>query len=251
MPGSASGSLDGIALKPLTVDFHEPALLARLNDENRGADAKLYRGGQLNPQALNRYAYVQNNPVKYTDPSGHTWYMSQDAAVIAAGILRDSASKLRSEQLTPNIIDKVIVGVVGEVTVKWLEQIAGKAVGGTLLRGTAAFVGNVGALATFAATMYDEGLGFTADHLDEIARLIEKANIGGYGVALKYENGALWSVNRSDGSQYTLKLPPLAGTGLPDDLKPGIVRVYGEFKFGQVFASDCGALERQGVARCR
>jgi RHS repeat-associated protein len=25
-----------------------------------------------NPQALNRYSYVLNNPVKYTDPSGHT-----------------------------------------------------------------------------------------------------------------------------------------------------------------------------------
>ncbi|MGB9873270.1 MAG: RHS repeat-associated core domain-containing protein, partial [Anaerolineae bacterium] len=26
-----------------------------------------------NPQALNRYAYVRNNPLKYTDPSGHCW----------------------------------------------------------------------------------------------------------------------------------------------------------------------------------
>jgi len=26
-----------------------------------------------NPQSLNRYAYVLNNPLKYTDPSGHCW----------------------------------------------------------------------------------------------------------------------------------------------------------------------------------
>jgi len=26
-----------------------------------------------NPQALNRYSYVRNNPVKYIDPSGHCW----------------------------------------------------------------------------------------------------------------------------------------------------------------------------------
>ena len=24
-----------------------------------------------NPQDLNRYAYVRNNPLRYTDPSGH------------------------------------------------------------------------------------------------------------------------------------------------------------------------------------
>jgi len=27
--------------------------------------------GPANPQALNRYSYVQNNPLKYTDPTGH------------------------------------------------------------------------------------------------------------------------------------------------------------------------------------
>jgi hypothetical protein len=48
-----------------------------------------------NPQALNRYAYVLNNPVKYTDPSGHIafipiilgvitvhgWYKAADATI--------------------------------------------------------------------------------------------------------------------------------------------------------------------------
>ncbi|MCP4252170.1 MAG: hypothetical protein GY775_01960, partial [Candidatus Scalindua sp.] len=27
-----------------------------------------------NPQALNRYSYVLNNPLKYTDPSGHGFF---------------------------------------------------------------------------------------------------------------------------------------------------------------------------------
>ncbi len=28
----------------------------------------------MNPQALKRYSYVLNNPLKYTDPSGHGWF---------------------------------------------------------------------------------------------------------------------------------------------------------------------------------
>jgi hypothetical protein len=41
-----------------------------------------------NPQALNRYAYVYNNPLKYTDPSGHfTWFVAVPVgALIGAGI---------------------------------------------------------------------------------------------------------------------------------------------------------------------
>lgn len=73
VPGAANGSLEGVALKPLTVNFNEPGLLARLNAENKGGAEKLYRGGPLNPQALNRYSYVVNNPVRYTDPSGHLY----------------------------------------------------------------------------------------------------------------------------------------------------------------------------------
>jgi RHS repeat-associated protein len=34
VPGSASGSMDGIALKSLTVDFHEPGFVSTLNNEN-------------------------------------------------------------------------------------------------------------------------------------------------------------------------------------------------------------------------
>jgi len=36
-----------------------------------------------NPQALNRYAYVNNNPLKYTDPSGHWLETAWDILNIA------------------------------------------------------------------------------------------------------------------------------------------------------------------------
>jgi RHS repeat-associated protein len=76
---------DGLALGPLTVAFQEPDLLVIVNDAN----AKIQKQGfrfdgnrteQLQvaasmmlaePQALNRYAYVLNNPLCYVDPTGH------------------------------------------------------------------------------------------------------------------------------------------------------------------------------------
>jgi hypothetical protein len=81
VPGTASGSLQGIALKPLTVDFHEVGFGATLNGENgqpcwfQLSDTQRQQVGDpwgpQNPQALNRYSYVLNAPVRWTDPRGH------------------------------------------------------------------------------------------------------------------------------------------------------------------------------------
>jgi RHS repeat-associated protein len=81
VPGDPSGGMDGIAVKPLTVDFHEGGFLGKVNGENKLAlwfelddQGRQQAGspwGPGNTQALNRYSYVQNNPLKYTDPTGH------------------------------------------------------------------------------------------------------------------------------------------------------------------------------------
>jgi len=41
------------------------------------------------PQDLNRYSYVHNNPVRYTDPSGHDW---NDVVSVAAGFVTQVAA---------------------------------------------------------------------------------------------------------------------------------------------------------------
>jgi hypothetical protein len=95
VPGTAKGKGGSVAtldydekveLRPLTVGFHETQFTTALNEENRFTQEKgfyfqlgnkdkekaKYQWGALNPQALNRYSYVLNNPVRYTDPTGHS-----------------------------------------------------------------------------------------------------------------------------------------------------------------------------------
>jgi RHS repeat-associated protein len=54
----------GIGLYDYVARFYDPAL-------GRFVSADTVVPNPANPQDLNRYAYVRNNPLSYTDPSGH------------------------------------------------------------------------------------------------------------------------------------------------------------------------------------
>jgi RHS repeat-associated protein len=92
VPGAASGSGGGAGtlgvdsgsrLTTLTTDFHE--FIGQVTKENQAVlqygpffqwSEKVRKdnpapSGPLNPQALNRYAYCLNNPLRYVDPTGH------------------------------------------------------------------------------------------------------------------------------------------------------------------------------------
>jgi len=120
VPGNASGSMDGVALKGLTVDFHEPGFVSKLGEENGfgfwfqlSDDDKQQLGspwGPGNPQALNRYSYVQNNPLRWTDPSGHClpWCAiviggAAAAYLIAGRSVAVHQSGVAAQQATPQI----------------------------------------------------------------------------------------------------------------------------------------------------
>lgn len=74
-------------LTTLTTDFHE--FIGKVTQENQAVlqygpffqwSEKVRQdnpvpSGPLNPQALNRYAYCLNSPLRYVDPTGHAAYV--------------------------------------------------------------------------------------------------------------------------------------------------------------------------------
>ncbi|ONK25447.1 hypothetical protein BVE85_09925 [Streptococcus azizii] len=57
---------DGTGLDYLRARYYDSQAGTFLTEDS-------YSGSRSNPLSQNRYAYVQNNPVNYTDPSGHMW----------------------------------------------------------------------------------------------------------------------------------------------------------------------------------
>lgn len=59
--------LDGTGLYYYGARYYDPAIGRFISPDTVVPDFR-------NPQALNRYSYVVNNPLRYTDPTGHAWY---------------------------------------------------------------------------------------------------------------------------------------------------------------------------------
>ena len=224
VPGSASGSLDGVALKPLTVDFHAPGFVSRLVQEHQfgpwfqlSDDEKQQLGspwGPANPQALNRYRYVQNNPLWYTDPSGHTWYLSQAQAAGLALELRALAREYAS------LADPLaVVGLATQAGSIVGEALAAKyPIMSMVYGGAARLAGFLGLLFTTVGASFAHGV----DQINELAYLIESAN-GPDGVALAYADVGIHALNRNNGTWLYLDTPIWMDVFLPDTLRPGVV----------------------------
>jgi len=125
--------MEGVAVKPLTVGFHETQFLSKVNQENglgfwfqlddRARQQAGSPWGPSNPQALNRYSYVQNNPLKYTDPTGHTLYLDQAGGLALASALEAAAGNINAlSQAFQTGGDASLLALVHEIVTKALTQ---------------------------------------------------------------------------------------------------------------------------------
>ena len=83
--------MEGLDVYHYGARFYSPAL-------GRFISADTIVPGYANPQNLNRYSYVLNNPLKYTDPTGHWANMTNDPIEE----LRKNANKHAAERAERN-----------------------------------------------------------------------------------------------------------------------------------------------------
>jgi RHS repeat-associated protein len=76
--------LDGTGLLYYHARYYDPAL-ARFVSADSVVPGQSYRAGAANPQQLNRYSYVDNNPLTYNDPTGHSSACPECTAGAGAG----------------------------------------------------------------------------------------------------------------------------------------------------------------------
>ena len=195
VPGNASGGMNGVALRPLTVDFHEGGLLGGLNSEGAHAD-KLDWGGPADPQGLNRYSYVRNNPMGANDPSGHSLYLTNADARALVDSLNQTALEIGS--------GSAIVGGITELMERIISKadLAGRALSSesqTFYRAIVA--GSVEAMA--AGAIFGGGVmagfaGSVSYAISQLSSIIDARN-GNNGVAIAVEDGSVLVADRESG----------------------------------------------------
>jgi hypothetical protein len=208
------------------------------------SDARQQHGspmGPANPQALNRYAYVQNNPLKYTDPSGHVIYLSHQMANDVIKILERAVA---DTGFLTGFIDAALAGGA-PAALLYLDK---------FYPGLAAAMSNpTGAVVVSVLIALATGLGvFTAERLEQIRRAIEDHN-GPQGVGLRYRMGSgalgfaddILVMNRDTGATTSIGMPLFFRLFIPQAL--WVAAPYGDDPNN----GNCVFSTNQQIVECR
>jgi len=121
-----------------------------------------WKGDIRDPQSLNKYSYVRNNPVKYVDPSGKVYIPEHFKEVVnnsPLGKLNDTPAELKQkEEFNEKYGDTIKTGIVLG---------AGALVGGlgSAVEGTNIVVGVIDGIA--ASDIISDGVGIVSDLMTE------------------------------------------------------------------------------------
>jgi hypothetical protein len=249
----------------LTVDYRENQFLEQLNKENRRRleDPKANLSSvPKNPIAFDRYAYTFNNPVNYTDPSGHILVPILAGAVIGAvistGIYAVATISSGNEPTWSGVAGAAAGGAVaGAVSILapplagTLLHGAGMAATGTALAAGTAAVNAAGGATAYLAAGYtqnavDQAMGNPATFQPTVGGAVVNAAMGG---ALSPAVGAVFPV-----SANTMRTIPQALHFMPGRTVPTLfatqnarhmytqaltatgVGAYAGYKYGQLEA---------------
>ena len=121
---SADSIVPNTSHRALTVDYHETTFNTSMRSENtqgfwfQMSDRQRQKAtpswGPDNAQELNRYSYVDNNPILYTDPSGHRKYTREQAMILHREIgilLKHVNDAINQYQDKVAIIDYVVAAL--------------------------------------------------------------------------------------------------------------------------------------------
>lgn len=147
------------------MDFHEVGFGATLNGENGqpfwfqlSDDEKQKSGspwGPANPQALNRYSYVLNGPMKYSDLTGHIGITVHDDMSITYHLTHEEASYLYNDS-TGFILTMLSAGSSFIGLVATAARAGGVALGATIIGGILAIPVLAGGALIVADKAYGE-----------------------------------------------------------------------------------------------
>ena len=168
--------------------------------------------GPANPQALNRYSYVQNNPLKYTDPTGHTIYLDPYNAGRLVSALSELADQWKDIVTLSGFLSSATAGISGIITALGLTGAVAMAFA-TIA--AAAFV----AIAALAATVGAAAIYYAAMDIQFLAYRIAEYTGRGSGIAIAAENGYIYLLNRDTGSEYVWDAPLWMDVSLPGWLR--------------------------------